>query len=172
MLEKRYDPKAVEAGKYDKWKNSGYFTAGDISKKPFSIVIPPPNVTGSLHLGHTLMGAIEDSIIRYKRLKGFISLWVPGTDHAGIATQSVVEKKLIKASLTPFDLTSSIVKKYLLRSKLTPNLVNCSIILSPYFFFQSQTFFTKSSLLKSVLYFPSVFNIFFSTQFQTYLYSF
>ena len=65
--------------------------------KRFVMVLPPPNVTGSLHLGHALMGAIEDTITRYKRLKGYVSLWVPGTDHAGIATQSVVEKKILKS---------------------------------------------------------------------------
>ena len=72
----------------------------DALKKPrdkrFVMILPPPNVTGSLHLGHALMGAIEDTIVRYKRLQGYVSLWVPGTDHAGIATQSVVEKKLLK----------------------------------------------------------------------------
>lgn len=62
--------------------------------KRFVMLLPPPNVTGSLHLGHAMMGAIEDTIIRYKRLKGYIALWVPGVDHAGIATQSVVEKNI------------------------------------------------------------------------------
>ena len=94
-----YDPSYVESAWNDWWQKEGFFKVDlkDSLKKPrdkrFVMVLPPPNVTGSLHLGHALMGAIEDTIVRYKRLQGFVSLWVPGTDHAGIATQSVVEKK-------------------------------------------------------------------------------
>ena len=97
-----YDPSYVESAWNDWWQKEGFFKVDikDALKKPrdkrFVMILPPPNVTGSLHLGHALMGAIEDTIVRYKRLQGYISLWVPGTDHAGIATQSVVEKKLLK----------------------------------------------------------------------------
>ena len=97
-----YDPQYVESA-WDAWWTKKKFFEVDLEKaksvprdKRFIMILPPPNVTGSLHLGHTLMGAIEDSITRWKRLKGYVTLWVPGTDHAGIATQSVVEKKLLK----------------------------------------------------------------------------
>ncbi|MDY0177960.1 MAG: valine--tRNA ligase [Bacilli bacterium] len=94
MLEKRYDPKEVEEGKYEKWKAHGYFTALDKSKPPFSMVIPPPNVTGMLHLGHAWDTTIQDIIARYKKAKGFDVLWLPGMDHAGIATQAKVMERL------------------------------------------------------------------------------
>ncbi|MBE6142060.1 MAG: valine--tRNA ligase [Erysipelotrichaceae bacterium] len=94
MLEKRYDHKKVEEGKYEFWLKGGYFKAGDKSKDPFSIVIPPPNVTGKLHLGHTWDVTIQDIIIRYKKMQGFDTLWLPGMDHAGIATQAKVMQKL------------------------------------------------------------------------------
>ena len=96
MLDKRYDPKLVEQGKYDTWKSKGYFTAGDKSKAPFSIVIPPPNVTGKLHIGHTIDTTIQDIIARYKRMQGFDVLYLPGMDHAGIATQAKVMQKLVQ----------------------------------------------------------------------------
>jgi valyl-tRNA synthetase len=90
-----YDPKLVEEKWYAFWEEGGYFRADPKSKKkPFCIVIPPPNVTGALHMGHALVDTIQDVLIRWKRMQGFEVLWVPGTDHAGIATQSVVEKKL------------------------------------------------------------------------------
>ena len=92
-----YSPKIVEAAWYDWWEQSGFFRADPRSKKPkFTIVIPPPNVTGSLHLGHALTNSIQDTICRWRRMSGFDVLWVPGTDHAGIATQTVVEKKLAR----------------------------------------------------------------------------
>ena len=94
MLDKRYDHNLVEANKYEKWKKEGYFACGDISKKPFSIVIPPPNVTGKLHLGHAWDTTIQDIIVRYKKMQGFDVLWLPGMDHAGIATQAKVMEKL------------------------------------------------------------------------------
>ena len=76
------------------WKNNGYFTGGkDLSKEPFCIVIPPPNVTGKLHLGHAWDTSIQDILIRYKKMKGFDAMWVPGMDHAGIATQAKIDKK-------------------------------------------------------------------------------
>ena len=82
MLDKHYDHVAVENGKYEKWVSEGYFTAGqDKSKPPFSLVIPPPNVTGKLHLGHVMDTVPDDIVARYKRMKGFDVLWVPGMDH-------------------------------------------------------------------------------------------
>ena len=104
MLDKRYDPKKVEQGKYDFWKSKGYFTAGDKSKNPFSMVIPPPNVTGKLHLGHAWNTTIQDITARYKKLKGYDVLWLPGMDHAGIATQAKVEEKLRKEGISRYDL--------------------------------------------------------------------
>ena len=94
MLEKKYNFKNVEKEKYDNWKEKGYFNAGNLSKKPYCIVIPPPNVTGKLHLGHAYDVAIQDVIIRYKRMMGFDTLWLPGMDHAAIATEAKVVKKL------------------------------------------------------------------------------
>ena len=96
-LPPRYDPKAVEKKWYEKWEKSGYFTSAiDPKKKPFTIVIPPPNVTGILHMGHALNNTIQDILIRFRRMQGIPTLWVPGVDHAGIATQNAVEKKLAK----------------------------------------------------------------------------
>ncbi len=91
-----YDPAEVETGWYDRWMEAGTFAAADTSDKPpYCIVIPPPNVTGSLHMGHAIMVVIEDVLIRWKRMAGFNALWLPGTDHAGIATQMVVERELL-----------------------------------------------------------------------------
>ncbi len=104
MLDKRYDPKTVEQGKYQTWKQEGYFTAGDTSKQPFSLVIPPPNVTGKLHLGHVMDTVPDDIIVRYKKMMGYDVLWVPGMDHAGIATQAKVEEKLRKQGVSRYDL--------------------------------------------------------------------
>ena len=104
MLEKRYDPKLVEEGKYQNWKEKGYFASGDTSKQAFSMVIPPPNVTGKLHLGHVMDTIPDDIIARYKKAKGFDVLWVPGMDHAGIATQAKVEEKLRKQGVSRYDL--------------------------------------------------------------------
>ena len=94
MLDKIYNHKEVESGKYEKWKAKRYFNSGDLSKEPYCIVIPPPNVTGKLHLGHAYDTAIQDIIIRYKRMQGFDTLWLPGMDHAAIATEAKVVKKL------------------------------------------------------------------------------
>ena len=105
MLEKRYDPHKVEEGKYNNWKNKGYFTAGeDLTKTPFTMVIPPPNVTGKLHLGHAWNTTVQDITARYKKMKGYDVLWLPGMDHAGIATQAKVEEKLRKEGITRYDL--------------------------------------------------------------------
>ena len=113
-LEKVYDPKQVEDKIYKMWEDGGYFSGvvdkgntGDVSsaKKPFTIVIPPPNVTGQLHLGHAFDCTNQDILIRYKRMQGYAALWVPGTDHAGIATQVRVEEELRNSEgLTRYDL--------------------------------------------------------------------
>ena len=101
----RYNPKEVEKSLYSKWEEGGLFRAKpDSAKKPFTIVIPPPNVTGILHMGHALNNTLQDILIRWRRMQGFSSLWVPGTDHAGIATQNVVEKKLAKSGKKRGDL--------------------------------------------------------------------
>ena len=105
MLDKRYDYQTVEEGKYEGWKSRGYFQAGDKNKAPFSIVIPPPNVTGKLHIGHALDTTIQDIIARYKRMKGFDVCYLPGMDHAGIATQAKVMDKLSKSGIDVTKLT-------------------------------------------------------------------
>lgn len=95
ILPKAYTFKEVESRWYDFWEKNGYFRADESnSNPPFSIVIPPPNVTGQLHMGHALNNTLQDLLCRYKRMKGHEVLWVPGTDHAGIATQNVVERQL------------------------------------------------------------------------------
>ena len=101
MLDKKYNHLIVEKDKYETWKKKGYFTAGDMHKKPYAIVIPPPNVTGKLHIGHAWDTALQDILIRYKKLKGFDTLWVPGMDHAGIATQAKVDKRLRDEGIDP-----------------------------------------------------------------------
>jgi len=100
-----FSPAEIEAPLYKKWQSAGYFKADANSKKPpFTIVIPPPNVTGSLHIGHALDHTIQDLLIRMKRMKGFEALWLPGMDHAGIATQNVVEKQLAAEGKSRHDL--------------------------------------------------------------------
>ncbi len=94
MLEKKYNHDEVEQNKYETWKEKDYFKSGDTSKKPFCIVLPPPNVTGVLHLGHAWDVTIQDIIIRYKRMEGYDALWLPGMDHAAIATEAKVVKRL------------------------------------------------------------------------------
>ena len=101
MLETKYNHLEVEQNKYENWKNKGYFNSGDLSKKPYCIVIPPPNVTGKLHLGHAWNTTLQDIIIRYKRMDGYDALWLPGMDHAGIATQAKVDKKLKDEGIDP-----------------------------------------------------------------------
>ena len=105
-LPKAYDPAGVEEKWYDYWLNEGFFHADerDTSRPTYSIVIPPPNVTGSLHMGHALNSTLQDILCRWKRMEGYNVLWMPGTDHAGIATQNVVEKELAKEGLTRHDL--------------------------------------------------------------------
>ena len=103
-LSSSFSPAEIEAPLYKKWIDAGYFSANSKSDKPaFCIVIPPPNVTGSLHIGHALDHTIQDLLIRMKRMKGFETLWLPGMDHAGIATQNVVERKLAESGKTRFD---------------------------------------------------------------------
>lgn len=104
MLDKKYDHKKTEEGKYKKWKERGYFKSNLKSgKKPYSIVIPPPNVTGKLHLGHAYDTAIQDIIVRYKRMQGFDTLWLPGMDHAAIATEAKVVKKLKDEGINKYE---------------------------------------------------------------------
>ena len=105
-LPKVYDPGTVEKRIYDMWQSYGCFKGViDPDKKPFSIVMPPPNVTGQLHMGHALDSTLQDILIRYKRMQGYAALWLPGTDHAGIATQIKVEEELrVKEGLTRYDL--------------------------------------------------------------------
>ncbi len=96
-IPKKYDPQSIEQQWYSYWMDNELFvTKPDKNKKPFTIMMPPPNVTGRLHMGHALQGSVQDALIRMKRMQGFEALWLPGTDHAGIATQNVVEKTLKK----------------------------------------------------------------------------
>lgn len=101
ILNKPYNPKDIEEKWYDFWMQKKYFVSDNKSKKPpYVIMMPPPNITGALHLGHALTAVIQDVLIRWKRMSGFNTLWLPGSDHAGIATQTVVEKELAKEGLT------------------------------------------------------------------------
>jgi len=96
-MHSRYQHKEIEARWLKYWEEKSLFhTRISRSKKPYTIVIPPPNITGILHMGHALNNAIQDVLIRFMRIKGYASLWMPGTDHAGIATQNVVERQLAK----------------------------------------------------------------------------
>ena len=105
MLDKKYDHKEVEKNKYNIWKEKGYFASGnDLSKKPFCVVIPPPNVTGNLHLGHALNGSIQDVIVRYKRMDGYDTLWLPGMDHAAIATEAKVVNRLKRKGMDKYEI--------------------------------------------------------------------
>ncbi|NLD86842.1 MAG: class I tRNA ligase family protein, partial [Clostridiales bacterium] len=104
-LQKTYDPKASEDKLYKFWEESGFFNAEiDENKEPFTIVIPPPNVTGQLHMGHAFDNTLQDILIRTKRMQGYSALWMPGTDHAGIATQIKVEAELRKEGINRYDL--------------------------------------------------------------------
>jgi len=105
-----YNPKDVEERLYSFWEKTGFFNPDKLPRsynlkpKTYSITIPPPNITGSLHMGHALNSIIQDILIRWKRSQGFKTLWLPGTDHAGIATQYIVEKELKKEGKMRFDL--------------------------------------------------------------------
>lgn len=106
MLDKKYNHTEVEKGKYETWKSKHYFESDSkSSKEPFCIVIPPPNVTGKLHIGHAWDVTIQDIIIRYKRMQGYDCLWLPGMDHAGIATQSKVDKRLRDQGIKPREMS-------------------------------------------------------------------
>ncbi len=112
MLDKKYHHQEVERDKYQFWKENDFFKAGDLTKEPFSMVIPPPNVTGKLHLGHAWNTTLQDIIARYKRMNGYDVLWLPGMDHAGIATQSKIDKKLVDLGLKPRGLSRDEWLKY------------------------------------------------------------
>jgi valyl-tRNA synthetase len=104
-LPKTYDPQAVEAPWYDRWESSGYFACDpDSAKTPYTIMMPPPNVTGSLHMGHALTFTLQDLLIRFNRMQGRDTLWQPGQDHAGIATQMVVERQLAEQGIDRRDM--------------------------------------------------------------------
>ncbi len=104
MLETKYNHKTVETGRYDEWKNRGYFEPTNNGKGKFSIVIPPPNVTGKLHLGHAWDTTLQDIIIRFKRMQGYDTLWLPGMDHAAIATEAKVVAKLKSEGINKYEL--------------------------------------------------------------------
>ena len=94
-LSKQFNPAEAQKRWYTHWESEGYFhSQKNPDRDAFSVVIPPPNVTGALHMGHALNGTLQDILVRFKRMQGFETLWIPGTDHAGIATQAMVEKRL------------------------------------------------------------------------------
>ena len=100
-LPKTYDPKLVESSIYDMWMENDCFKANpDPDKKPYSIVMPPPNVTGQLHMGHAVDNTMQDILIRTKRMQGYAALWVPGTDHASIATEAKIVEAMRKEGVT------------------------------------------------------------------------
>ena len=103
-LKPKYDFKKVEENRYQIWLDKGYFKTGDLSKDPYCIVIPPPNVTGKLHLGHAWDNTLQDIIIRRKRMQGYDALYLPGMDHAGIATQAKVDERLKFQGVSRYDL--------------------------------------------------------------------
>jgi valyl-tRNA synthetase len=104
-LSKRYEPAEIEQRLYEFWESGGYFAPEEDRERPkFSIVIPPPNVTGRLHIGHALVNTLQDIVVRWKRMSGFNTLWLPGTDHAGIATQMVVDRQLTAEGISRYDL--------------------------------------------------------------------
>ena len=104
-LAKTYDPKGIEERIYQKWMDNGYFHAKvNPDKKPFTIVMPPPNVTGQLHMGHALDETLQDILIRWKRMSGYAALWLPGTDHAAIATEAKIVESMKKEGITKEDL--------------------------------------------------------------------
>ena len=103
-MDTTYNPQAIEQTWYQRWEDGGYFAPANNDAKPFCIMIPPPNITGSLHMGHGFNNTVMDTLIRYHRMKGDNTLWQPGTDHAGIATQMVVERQLESEGKTRHDL--------------------------------------------------------------------
>ena len=104
-MPKTYDHQIVESKWYEKWEKNGYFHAApNPGKTPFTIVIPPPNITGKLHMGHALDNTLQDAIARYKRMSGYEMLWLPGTDHASIATEVKIVEALAAEGLTKKDI--------------------------------------------------------------------
>ena len=104
-LEGKYNPKDFEEKWYEKWEERDYFKPSeDKTKTPYTIVIPPPNITGKLHMGHALDDTIQDILIRYKRMQGYNTLWLPGTDHAAIATEAKIVAKMKEAGITKEDI--------------------------------------------------------------------
>ena len=104
-LEGKYDPKSFEEDLYKNWEEKGYFKPSmDKTKESYCIMMPPPNVTGKLHMGHALDGTLQDILIRYKRMQGFNTLWLPGTDHAAISTEVKIIDKLKEEGVSKFDL--------------------------------------------------------------------
>ncbi|MCQ2609653.1 MAG: valine--tRNA ligase, partial [Lachnospiraceae bacterium] len=126
-LEKNYNPADIEGRTYEKWMENKYFHAEvDRSKKPFTIVMPPPNITGKLHMGHALDISIQDTLIRYKRMKGFVSLWQPGTDHAAISTEVKVVEKLKSEGKSKHDLGREgfLKEAWAWKEKYESNIIN------------------------------------------------
>ena len=113
MLDKTFQPKEIESRHYPEWEKSGKFACNvQSNKEPFAIMMPPPNVTGSLHMGHALNGTLHDILVRWNRMKGKDTLWQPGLDHAGIATQMVVERQLAEEGIDRRDMgRSEFIKK-------------------------------------------------------------
>ena len=104
-LNDKYNPKDFEEKNYENWEKNGYFKpSDDKTKKPYSIVMPPPNVTGKLHMGHALDDTLQDVLIRFKRMQGFNTLWLPGTDHAAIATEVKIVESLKEQGIQKHDL--------------------------------------------------------------------
>ena len=105
QLDKIYDPKAVEERLYKFWEESGFFhMEADKTKKPYTIVMPPPNITGQLHMGHALDNTLQDILIRFRRMQGYCTLWLPGTDHASIATEAKIVAAMAEEGITKEDL--------------------------------------------------------------------
>ena len=127
LLSTQYNPKEIENKWYRFWEEKGVFhSIPDSSRKPYTIVIPPPNVTGVLHMGHALNNTLQDILVRYHRMKGDSTFWVVGTDHAGIATQNVVEKQLAAEGKSRFDLGREkfIERVWKLRSESGGTIIN------------------------------------------------
>ena len=124
MMDKRFDSNYIEKKWYKRWLESGAFASNNESpKEPYVIMMPPPNVTGSLHIGHALTFTIQDILIRFHRMQGLDVLWQPGTDHAGIATQMVVERELAKSNLTRYGLGR---EKFVENSDIRKSLLICT----------------------------------------------
>ena len=111
-LEKTYNPSDIEDRLYKKWMDKKYFHAEvDRSRKPFTIVMPPPNITGQLHMGHALDNTLQDILIRFKRMQGYNALWIPGTDHASIATEAKIVEAMRKARKKEYNNVNELMKK-------------------------------------------------------------